>query len=911
MKGTARIVSVISFVLATLAAVSARAGVIEGTVKNGKSGDALIGANVKVIGTNLGGVTDLDGHFSIADVPAGVHSLHVFYGGFSPKDVTGIAVTGDEPVKISVKLDPVPAKESDAMRIEDIYVTAERVRNTNAAILTERQRSAVIGDGISAEQIRLSPDGTSSDALKRVTGLSIVNNKFVFVRGVTDRYNSTTLNGVAVTSTDTDADKKSFSFDLIPASMIENTVVAKTATPDLPGDFSGGLVQVHTVDFPSGFVASATAETGHDNVSSNQDIIVGPSGASDWQGKDDGTRAFPAGLTGNGLAQALPNNWATSGDRSRNNGSYSLLLGNKFNVGGGELGAIASGTYKTSYKVDDYHQEPASQGVDIFNYDGTRFRQRYLMGALGNIAYRPWRNHKFSFENDYTRAAEDKVVVSEGTRNDGGYVRVQTTQWDQRDLYLGQVAGTDEFPRFKGLKLEWRYAYSTSAAEEPDRKYVAYQRDALQRYVLSENYRTWSTLNETTHTGFANLTLPIGKGQIKTGYLRSKRERSYDIQAWITDPSKLKGANRKLLLQPIDTIFEADHYGSNLFQFVQSSPFSGKYDGVHDLTAYYGMADVPFCVQKQNFRVAGGVRVEDSNQEVTSPIATDVSDTTSAIIDKKDVLPSANLTYQLSKRSNIRLGYFKSVNRPEFREMADVGYRDYDKNQSVRGNPDLKRATIDNYDARIEYFPGVGEVAAFSYFSKSLTDAIEEELLPSPDGYLKTWFNSPTGKNYGYEIEVRKNLGFAWRRIENLIVQANYTKVTSEVEYTEAHNDPVTNLPVHETRTRRMQGQAPYTVNAGITYSVPGIGLSTSFLYNRYGRRLDAVGDTRDSDVYEEPRDAYDFALTEEFTKWMRLKFAVRDIAAQDIVYTFGSTGSIWEQVKVGTTYALSLSFNL
>ena len=162
------------------------------------------------------------------------------------------------------------------MRIEDIYVTAERVRNTNAAILTERQRSAVIGDGISAEQIRLSPDGTSSDALRRVTGLSIVNNKFVFIRGVTDRYNATTLNGIGVTSTDTDVDKKSFSFDLIPASLISNTIVAKTATPDLPGDFSGGLVQVSTLDFPSGFMASASVETGYDERRArSKDILVG------------------------------------------------------------------------------------------------------------------------------------------------------------------------------------------------------------------------------------------------------------------------------------------------------------------------------------------------------------------------------------------------------------------------------------------------------------------------------------------------------------------------------------------------------------------------------------------------------------------------------------------------------------
>ncbi|HEX5131337.1 MAG TPA: TonB-dependent receptor, partial [Candidatus Krumholzibacteria bacterium] len=473
-------------------------------------------------------------------------------------------------------------------------------------------------------------------------------------------------------------------------------------------------------------------------------------------------------------------------------------------------------------------------------------------------------------------------------------------------------AGDHTFPGVGGLKFDWRYAFSNSDAEQPDRKFVTYQRDALGRYILKENYRTWSTLSEDTKTTMANLEYPIGSARVKGGYLHSKRDRSFDIEAWVTDTSKLRGAARAMVLLPLETIFDAENYGegTDKFGFVLSSPFSGAYTGSHDLTSWYGMADVPFRVLNQNFRVAGGARVEDSRQQVDSPVAADDPTIRSAVIDETDVLPSANLTYQVTRSSNIRLAYFKSVNRPEFREMANVGYRDYDRNQNVLGNPDLKRATIKNYDTRFEFFPGVGEVLAVSWFYKDLTDAIEEQLLPSPDRYVRTWFNSPTGKNYGYELEARKNLGFIWSGLENVVIQANYTKVTSEVAYTDTYTDSI-GTPVSETNTRTMQGQAPYTVNAGVTYSVPGIGLSMSFLFNRFGRRLDAVGDTRDQDVFEETRDLYDFALTEEFTKWMRLKFSVKDIAAKDIVYTFGESGSIWEQVKVGTTYAISLSFSL
>ena len=283
MRGVARGSVVISFVLALCAAGAARAGVVEGTVKDGKSGEALVGANVRLVGTNFGSTTDLDGKYSIANVTPGIYSIRVFYANYAQKVLAGVAVEGNETTTMNITLDPT-TQVGDAQHIDDTYITADAVRTTSAAMLTQRQRASVIGDAISAEQIRLSPDGNSSDALRRITGLSIVDDKFVFVRGVTDRYNSTTLNGVSVTGTDTDTDKKSFSFDLIPSSLIANTVVAKTATPDLPGDFSGGLVQVNTLDFPSNFLLAANIEGGNDQISSRKDFLKAPGGGSDHRG---------------------------------------------------------------------------------------------------------------------------------------------------------------------------------------------------------------------------------------------------------------------------------------------------------------------------------------------------------------------------------------------------------------------------------------------------------------------------------------------------------------------------------------------------------------------------------------------------------------------------------------------------
>jgi hypothetical protein len=911
---------VISFLLAMSAgSTAALAGVIAGSVKDDKTGEPLLGANVGVVGANkLGGVTDLDGKYTIQDVPAGLHSLRITYVGYAQKVITGVAV-GDTPVQMDIRLEPMSTEEGEAMRIEDMYVVAEKLRTSATSMLADRQRAAVIGDGISAEQIRLSPDGNSSDALRRVTGLSIVDDKFVFVRGVTDRYNGTTLNGVVVTGTDTDADKKSFNFDLIPASLISSTVVLKTATPDQPGDFSGGLVQVNTLDFPDDFLAVANIETGYDKAASRTDVREALGGGSDWKAKDDGSRALPSGLEKNALAQALPNTWGTSGAESPLNQSYGLALGDRFNTGKGDIGFIASGTYKTGFDVDDYHQEPyAITNGDsslLFKSDGTRYKQRFLWSGLMNVTYQPWSSHSLTLENNFTRSAEDKVTQASGLPNGedlNDSTRTQTIEWDQRYLYLGQVRGTHQLPSLNQLEADWRVSYSTSEAEEPDRKYGVYTRAINGDYRLGENYRTWSTLEEDARGFNFDLTYPIGESKVKAGYLYSKRERAFDVDAYTTLTGSVSGANSGILFLPIDQVFGSENYGPQKLQFDRSTNFTGKYDGVFDLNAYYGMVDTPFRIAGGNFFFAGGARVEDSKQVVNSPVSNAVgAEIQTASIDENDVLPSANLTYEVTSQTKLRLGYFASVNRPEFREMANVTYQDYDANQGVIGNPELERAQIENYDARLEWYPGMGEVLAAGYFYKDFTDAIEEQLLVSPSNYVRTWFNSPRAKNYGYELEIRKNLGFLWSDLENLIVQGNYTHVDSEVEYTETKNDPETNTPVTSTLQRTMQGQAPYTLNVGLIYAIPDIRLSTSLLYNRFGRRLDAVGDTRDYDVYEESRGVLDFALTEQFTEWMRLKFYIRDITADDVVYTFGQSGSTWERVQVGTTYAVSLSFNL
>jgi TonB-dependent receptor len=278
-------------------------------------------------------------------------------------------------------------------------------------------------------------------------------------------------------------------------------------------------------------------------------------------------------------------------------------------------------------------------------------------------------------------------------------------------------------------------------------------------------------------------------------------------------------------------------------------------------------------------------------------------------VDNQDWLPSLNVTWKATSSTNLRLAYYESVNRPEFRELANVLYYDFGNFQNVIGNPNLKRAYIKSFDIRAETFPDIGEVVAASFFYKDFTDAIEETLLPAPERYTKTWFNSPKGKNYGFELEVRKTLGYFIDYMHNFTFTGNYTWVDSEIEYTETKTDAEGN-PIETNDTRQMQGQSPWSVNLSLVFSEPNIGTGFSVLYNKVGRRLSAVGDDRDQDIYEEPRDLVDLALTQRLFDHFKLKFAMKNVLGEDIEYTSGPEKSMHRLLSPGTSYQLSLSFN-
>jgi outer membrane receptor protein involved in Fe transport len=506
--------------------------------------------------------------------------------------------------------------------------------------------------------------------------------------------------------------------------------------------------------------------------------------------------------------------------------------------------------------------------------------------------------------------------------------RRQSIEWDERSLLVSKLTGEHNIPSLGGVDVRWKAFTSRSEAKKPDMKAIDYQYQGRDRetgeiiWGMCENYRIWSDLEE-KNTGLeADLTYPLGAAKVKAGIHSSLRSRDFKVDAFYSDHKN----QQELIQLPVEEIFDPDNYGPGQFRFKSYGPFSGKYEADEHLDAYYGMMDLPFGILGRSFRFVGGARIERSDISVEGKTGQVIEDFTSGLEDT-DILPSTNLTFMINDNTNLRAAYSHSVNRPEFRELADVLYYDYHELQNVRGNPDLKRALIRNYDLRFEWFPRVGEVLAASYFYKDFDDAIEIRLLSNPDRAVRTWFNSSDGRNQGWELEARKSLDYSydgagaffplpWTCLYYLLgsetgrvtLTANYTRIESEIEY--KHKN--TNVWPHRvtTETRPLQGQSPWMTNVSLTFEDTDLQSSFSVLFNSIGRRLSAVGDSRDEDVYEEPRDVIDLAITQGLGQRLKLKVTAKDVLSEPEVFTMG-WGRSYRKVSKSASYSFSLAYNM
>jgi len=896
-------------------------GICSGKILDKETGEEIIGALVVVQGTKLGTTTGTDGRYEIKNIPPGTYTLRFSYIGYVPQTVTQVDI---QPGKRAT-LDVVLTQES--VIGQEVVVRADVIRSGEGALLAERRKAIAIGDGISAEQIKRAPDATSGDALKRVTGITLVDNKFVFIRGTSERYSNTTLNGATLSSVE--PEKRSFSFDMFPSNLLENIVISKTFTPDMQGDFSGGNIQLTTVDFPDDFTLRVSVGNSFNTNVTTKSMTTYRGGSTDWLGIDDGTRALPAGIPSDftrsiipieeqqAYALRFPNNWSMKITKAPFNKSLDISIGNAYSMfEESQLGFVAALTYRNTYSHSELVRNDYEADRPKYLYTGVKDAFSVLWGTMANISFKTTPYHKFSVKNVYNRTADDEVVMLEGLYNDRpSLVKNIGFRYTERSIVSTQMIGEHALVDLNDLRVQWRAAYSESHRSEPDGRRVGYAKDAsdpTEPYYAVVDYqaqtrsggRFYSSLKDIVRNYGADITLPIRSIKLKVGGLYEDKDRSFNSRliAFVR-PMPGEPFDRSLLLYSIDSLFRPENVKSNGFRISEYSNGSNNYTAGYSVVAYYAMTDVPFTLFAQNFRLNVGARVENVIQRVSSfyldnsPINKSVQNV--------DILPSVNFTYLLADNTNLRLAYSQTVNRPELRELAPFPYYDFTTQLTVYGNDKLRRALIRNYDVRWELFPNPGELLSVSYFYKKLTDAIEMVNVPGSALGSDRTFDNANGVNYGYELEFRTSLRHLSNVLSNFALTGNYTRVNSKVT-------TLTGIGL-EKKDRPLQGQSPYMVNLSLLFSMPEHGFSASVLFNKFGERISEASTLASEDIREMPRNVVDLTLTKTLFQNYEVKFSIKDLLHEPQVFKVkqGNTDQVARSNTVGTTYSLSISYKL
>ena len=910
-------------------------GRLLGRVVSGQTGEPIPAAQVMVEGTALGTLSDVGGRFVLTNVPAGEHAIVVRTLGYGGKTVTGVQVAAGQPTSLDISLLP------EAVALEGITVSAQRERGATSALLSQRQKAATVVDAIGSEQISRTPDSDAASALKRVPGVSVVDGKFVYVRGLGERYGATTLNGAPLPSPL--PDKKAVPLDLIPANLLESVVTAKTYSPDQPGDYAGGLVQLETRNYPTRELLKATTSVGFET---NTTLAAGLRSASGLSALGFGDPVgLPAGIPAGerislptdpqrkqAFADAVGGGWSPL-DRAQVPVNYSagVTYGNQLEVGGRALGFIASGSYARSFStVDDlverYYAVGEGPSLQV-DYAGNGTVQSVAMGGLVNASYTLSDASRVSANAVFNRLVDDEARNLGGLfESQGPFVQVPRLRYVANDLISTQLKGEHLLGWLAGSVASWRAGYSKASRYEPNTRTVVYrseEEDGVFTFFPgpSSGVVFHQDLDDDGFNGAADLKVPFNvrslPASLALGVAADLRDRSVYTRRFRLVPNG-GGLDLSTQILPPNELFVASRIGSDAGQLgVTESTFrEDNYDADQSVLAAYGLFDAQLLPR---LRVVAGARLEHARQTVTMRdlFDTPLDPLEPAELDNLDILPSANLTYALSDAMNLRFGASQTVARPQFRELTPFLFADYYGGLVTRGNPFLERSRIINGDVRWEWFFQPGALVSASAFGKSFDKPIEPFALVLGSSPAATWVNTEGATLYGIEFEARSSLGVLTPALDNLGLDVNLTLAQSSVSgdsvtlYNPSSGGPLP-LAAADGEGRPLFGQSPYTLNLGLTYDLDRTDTNATLLFNRFGRRLDAFGGAGLPDIYESGRSQLDFVLEQGIGRGMQLKFAASRLLGSGVHFeqTFPDGETVTtRQYDLGRKFSLGVSW--
>ena len=909
--------------LGLLSAVSLQswAQQLKGVVIDKNSKETLIGAVISIEGTDVKAVTDVNGNFSFDGLKDGTYTLYIKYVGYKTLKIDGVQM---KDANLTIALQP------DEQQLKGVTVTAVERRNTDAAMIQVAKSSPVIVSNVSAQEISRTQDTNAGEVIRRVPGVSLIDEKFVMVRGLSQRYNNVWVNGGAVPSSE--ADSRAFSFDIIPSSQIDNLTIVKSPTAEYPADYSGGFIIVNTKEIPAENSFSLSVGGNWNTASAFQDFAYSKGSATDFLAFDNGMRSIHGGinaslapqLEANGspidnyatslLGNHLNNDWMVKSKKPLGDLKLAASLNHRWMLGGRTLGMLAALNYTNEYRTYEKMEN------NLFGiYDAANDKPNYLrhsvddqynnnvrLGAMLNFTLLSKNgNHKYQLKNIFNQLATSRYTWRDGVSAQSNLERSAEYYYRSRTTYNGQLTGKHTFT---SDALDWSIGYAYANRHLPDRRRYLID-DALESgvYALSTGNdisREWTQLdehilslgvNDKHHFKFGNF-----EPDLQVGAYGEYRSRKYQTRNFIYNwnvsdnnmPSDFRHSDIPTLLS------NEENMGYDKLYLLEQKQMRNNYRGHNTLGAGYLTLSLPFG----QFGIHAGVRFEHNDMELISNTRDYEKSETSRHYRTSDFFPSLNTTYKLNDQHQIRLSYGRSINRPEFREVSSSVYYDFDLASNVQGNTELKNCYVDNLDLRYEWYPSRGELISLAVFYKHFDSPIEwTYTVAGGTDLIYSYKNAKSASNYGIELDIRKSLDFIG--LHDFSWSFNGALIKSKVQFEKGAKE----------ENRPMQGQSPYLINTGLFYKNEPLKMDIALLYNRIGKRIIGVGRSEGSSgddsnarvphSYEMPRNTIDLSFAKKFGSHLELKLNIRDLLAEkvyykqfaDVTYSDGQTKEVEE----------------
>jgi TonB-dependent receptor len=915
--------------------------------------------NVFILEISDGTTTDLDGQYSY-ELPPGIYTMEYSYIGYANTKVTDVKIVAGEVTIMDIKL------SEDAQLLEEVVVTGEQIKNTEIALATLQRKSVNLLDGISSQTFRKIGDSDAAGAIKRVTGVSVQGGKYVYVRGLGDRYTKSVLNGMEIPGLD--PDRNALQMDLFPTNILDNIIVLKTFTADLPADFTGGIVDVKTKSFPESKALSINGGIGYNpSMHFNPNFRTYEGSNTDIFGFDDGRRDIPtgrsenipfrsdaivdpegAGKTYSNILQGFDQVMASKAQSSFMDYNFGFSFGNQKDLSNTKkLGFSLAASYKneTSFYEDiEYNRFGKNNSNEILELQqresqvGDLGINNVTLSAMGGLAFKTT-NHKLILNVLRLQNGESKAAKFNYENSDQGanYTAAQDNlEYSQRSISNLLFSGSHAFNGGKN-NLTWATSPTLSEMSDPDIRVTKYRTDGTNLTIGTEvglPERIWRYLDETNISNKVDLenklTLFGNQAKFKIGSSYYFKDRNYEIQNFQIRTNKIELTGDADEIFSPDNLWSGENTGGTTYDptFIPVNPNKYQSD-VNNIAGYLSMELEPV----KNLKAVLGVRFENYVQRYTGVNQEGDEFNDVKVLDNQDLFPTANLIYALNDKRNLRFSFTKTVARPSFKEASFATIIDPLSGRSFIGSffPDinvstgeviwdgnLKQTDISNIDLRFETFGDRGDMFSVSTFYKGFKNPIEMvQYIQAANNFQPR--NVGDAQVIGAEIEVIKGLGAISSKLADFKFNTNITYVQSQVDMSATeYQSRLDNARVGEDvdSKRAMAGQAPYLINTGLSYKSPEGKYEVGAFYNVQGKTLQYVGIADRPDVYSMPFHSlningnYSFGSNDQYSLGLKVKNLLGD--SKDEVFTsFGAEDAFFTRLRPNTSFSLSFKYTI